>query len=184
MKIKTVIALVLSLSLAGVAHAQRTYDRWGDSHHSNYGDRHDRYQPIQLNLRYKANGSQRIPLRRLIQSQHNIDTRDYRIRTVTIRNKARYDACADLRVGDRSTGPVYLQRGITTLNAPRGRSDGRWMLQVDAARVRGISIVLEPKRRHASFDRRDDRRYAHNDQGYVHNKGTLRSRFYFRSNFK
>jgi hypothetical protein len=123
--------------------------------------RHDRYvRPLTLYTKVKVNGDYRIPLRRLIEEQHGINTRDYRIRSITVHNKARYPACADLQIGGRNTGSIDLNRGTTHINAPRGRPDGKWVLEVGAARVRGITIALEPRRQLARNGHRVDGRFG------------------------
>ncbi|NOX52662.1 MAG: hypothetical protein GXP16_19330 [Gammaproteobacteria bacterium] len=80
---------------------------------------------------------------------------------MSIRNKARHYAAANLRTGRHSTGVVDLRRGVTTIAAPHGRNNnGRWILDVESARVRGITVVLEPKRQRYS---------PHNNYSYSQN---------------
>ncbi len=105
--------------------------------------------PVTLRLNYDANGSGNISLRRLLRDQHGIDSSDWRIRSVNVRNRTRRDARADLTIGGRSSGVVRLRRGVTTIAAPRSRSDGRsdsrWVLGFDNAKVRDVAVILEPK---------------------------------------
>ncbi len=129
-------------------------------------DRHGHYrygytgQPIELAMKARVNGDRQIRLRRLIESHHRIDTRNYLLRSVTIGNKARYPAAASLRVGRYATGFHGLHRGVTHINAPRSRARGPWILDIDQARVRWISVVLEPIGDHRR-PRHRYRRYAH-----------------------
>ena len=145
------------------------YDRYRDRR---YDDRYDRRRdvrfghrgPVTLQLDYNANGAGRVPLKRLLRDQYGIDSSEWRIRSVNVRNKSRYNACADLTVGGRSTGPVYLPRGTTTIAAPRGRSDGRWVLDFENAKVRDVAVTLVPRRggddrgqrKYRPFERDDD----------------------------
>lgn len=101
--------------------------------------------PVTLRLNYDANGSGNISLRRMLRDQHGIDSSDWRIRSVNVRNRTRRDARADLTVGGRSSGVVRLRRGVTTIPAPRSRSDGRWVLGFKNAKVRDVAVILEPK---------------------------------------
>jgi hypothetical protein len=85
-------------------------------------------------------------LKRLLRDQHGINPNDWRIRSVNVRHKSRREACADLTVGGRSTGPVYLRKGVTTLQAPRGSAHGGWLLGFENAKLRDVAVVLEPVR--------------------------------------
>lgn len=104
-----------------------------------------RSSPVTLRLNYDANGSGSIPLKRMLRNQHGIDTNNWRIRSVNVRHKSRRTAHARLNVGANSTRDVYLRRGITTIAAPRGRSDGQWVLGFRNAKVRDVAVVLEPR---------------------------------------
>lgn len=124
------------------------YDRRYDSaerYNRHVDRRHGSQGPVTLRLYYDANGSGRIRLKRMLRDQHGINPDDWRIRSVNIRNKSRRDACADLTVGGRSTGPVYLRKGLTSISAPRSRSDGRWVLDFENAKVRDVAVILEPR---------------------------------------
>lgn len=132
-----------------------------DLQRDRHNDRRDKHtRPLTLYTKVKVNGDYRIPLRRLLEEQHGINTQDYRIRSIAVHNKARYPACADLQVGRRSTGVVDLNRGTTHINAPRGRQDGRWVLEVGAARVRGITVRLEPRHQSARNIHRGYKRFG------------------------
>lgn len=138
------------------ARFDRRYDSRYDSSYKRSRHTSDRRyadaRPVTLRLRYDANGDGSIRLRRMLRNQHGIDSNDWRIRSVNIRNKTRRASCADLSVGGRSTGPVNLRRGITTIVAPRGRHDGRWVLNFENAKVRDVAVVLEPRNnRHATY---------------------------------
>ncbi len=102
--------------------------------------------PVTIRLNFDANGDGRIRLKRMLRDQHGIDPNEWRIRSVNVRHKSRRDACADLTVGGRSTGPVNLRKGITTIVAPRGAGDGAWVLGFENAKVRDVAVVLEPLR--------------------------------------
>ncbi|MEM7219474.1 MAG: hypothetical protein AAF515_13995 [Pseudomonadota bacterium] len=161
-------AALLTSLLVGAAPAmadsyeyRRDFDRFDRSHVKS--DRHRDRRPISVDLDVRTDGTARIPLRRLLETQHGIDTDRWQIREVSISNKERYGACAELRIGDRATGPVDLRRGTTRIRAPRGYGDGRWTLMTENARVRDIDVVLEPRNSYAyernPRDRRYDRRY-------------------------
>ena len=143
-----------------VADSDR-YDRRGDIRFSDYNrnnreyvrnrhvdsqSRHRRSGPVTVRLNYDANGDGQIGLKRMLRSQHGIDPNEWRIRSVNVRHKSRREACADLTVGGRSTGPVYLRKGITTIVAPRGDRDGRWVLGFENVKLRDVAVVLEPRR--------------------------------------
>lgn len=141
-----------------VANSDR-YDRRTDIRYSNYNrynrayerNRHvdSRYRhsgPVTVRLNYDANGDGQIGLKRMLKNQHGIDPNEWRIRSVNVRHKSRREACADLTVGGRSTGPVYLRKGITTIVAPRGDRDGRWVLGFENVKLRDVAVVLEPRR--------------------------------------
>ena len=133
--------------------------------HADYGH----LQPIQLRVKLRANGAQTLRLRKLLRDYHGLDTQNYRLRGVTIGNKNRYPACAELSIGGRTTGAVDLNRGVTYIRAPRGHSEGKWVLNTEAARVRWITFDLVPKKnRHASNSKRGhaDYRYDRRDHGY------------------
>ncbi len=132
-------------SARGERHSDSSSRR---ARHAN--SRHAR--PITVRLRYDANGSGQIPLKRMLRDQHGIVPDDWRIRSVKVRNRTRRDARADLTVGGRTTGAVRLRRGITSIAAPRSRSDGRWVLGFDNAKVRDVAVILEPRnRRHGKY---------------------------------
>lgn len=150
------------------------YDSLSVRYENGYNSNHQRGRyanysrqgPVTVRLNYDANGSGRISLRRMLRDQHGLDTSDWQIRSVRIRNKTRREACADLSVAGRSTGPVYLRRGITTIDAPRSRSDGRWVLGFENAKVRDVAVVLERKR-----DRHGKYRTQHRNDDYAY-RGT------------
>ena len=161
--------------LADDDYRRGAYDNSRDGYSARYDRRHNsayqrgryansgQHGPVTVRLRYDANGSGNIALKRMLRDQHGIDTSDWRIRSVNIRNKSRRDACADLTVGGRSTGPVNLRRGITTIAAPRSRSDGRWVLGFENARVRDVAVVLEPRGNRDGKYRPLDKRHDRND---------------------
>lgn len=159
-----IAAVCATLFFAGAAQARDysdrydRYDRYERDRSAHYErDRyhrdHARLAPVKLRLDVYSNGHARVPLKRMLREQYGINPNDYRIRSVAIRNKNRHNACADLKIGHRSTGPVFLRRGVTHIKAPGGRraAEGRWVLNLDAARVRGVSVVLEPKRGYANY---------------------------------
>jgi len=125
-----------------------------NSNRSNNSRFNDGYHqsPITVRLRFDANGSGRVPLQRLLRTQHGIDSSKWRIRSVNVRHKSRRFATAALRVGDRSSGRVSLRRGITTIHAPRtnarlnarGYDRNGWVLGFNNAKLRDVAVVLEP----------------------------------------
>ena len=117
------------------------------------GDSHRYTRPITVRLRYDANGRGRVPLARLLRHQHGINVDDWQIRSVNVRHKSRRHATAALRVGDRSSGRVSLRKGITTIHAPRGYSNGQWVLGYDNAKLRDVAVVLEPIRSNRNGNR-------------------------------
>ncbi len=151
---------------ASAYHGSKYYD-------SNYA------QPLSLSLKVRLNGTTQVGLRNLIERRYNIDTRDYRIRSVSIGNKSRYGACAELVVGRRSTGPIDLRRGVTHMPMPGVRTRGRWMLNFENARVRRIRVDLEPIH-HRFSDYRDDRKFRQHDKwGYRDDRRARRERDYY-----
>ena len=135
----------------GLGVVDRDYRRYDSRYTQNHSG------PITLRLNYDANGDGRISLRRLLERQHDINPDNWRIRSVNLRHKSKRVACADLSIGGRSTGPVYLRKGITTLHAPRGRTNGRWMLDYENIKLRDVAVTLEPIRH---YRQGDDRRYS------------------------
>ena len=122
--------------------------------------------PITLRLNYDANGDGRIGLRGLLERQHGINPDNWRIRSVNVRHKSKRPARAGLSIGGRTTGAVYLRKGITTLHAPRGRTNGRWMLGYKNIKLRDVAVTLEPIHH---YRQGDDRR--HNDRVYDRSTG-------------
>lgn len=144
-----------AVAIAGAAQANDSFPRTG----SGYDNYHRAVtaksysEPVRLQVKYRLNGHGSVPLRRLIASKYNIDTRNYDLRSVSVRSKQRRDACADLQIGHRSSGSVYLREGVTRIDAPRARGEVPWTLHVADARVRQISVVLVPKHDLAYSDR-------------------------------
>lgn len=135
------------------------YNRRSNSRNEPRGHGDSRYRntsPVTVRLNYDANGSGAIPLKRLLRDQHGINPNEWRLRSVNIRNRSRRDACADLSIGGRSTGVIDLRSGVTSISAPRTRSDGRWVLNYENAKVRDVAVILEPRGR--AHNRRDDQR--------------------------
>lgn len=163
------LSSVLAFSLPAaaddyVSDRAKPYGAERSDSRSDYHGARRQAHPVTLRVRVKGDGDGTIRLKRLLRHQHDIDTDDWRIRQVNVYSKGRRDACADLRVGNFSTGPVLLRRGVTRIQAPHSVRDGHWKLEVENARIREIAIVLEPKRgdyRNARYDR--DYRY---DRGY------------------
>lgn len=130
----------------------RYNSRYSNRHNDSYrggrhvDTRHHRSGPITVRINYDANGDGQLRLKRLLRDQHGINPNDWRIRSVNVRHKSRREACADLTVGGRSTGPVYLRKGITTLQAPRGNANGGWVLGFENAKLRDVAVVLDPVR--------------------------------------
>ncbi|MEM7080634.1 MAG: hypothetical protein AAF513_18600 [Pseudomonadota bacterium] len=161
-------------------------DRYEDHRYNDYRGYkgaygYDYQRPLKLRMKVRADGNRTFSLRRMLQDRYGINTRDYRIESVAIRNKARHYACADLSVGRRSSGVIDLPRGVTHIYAT-GRGNGAWKLNVENARVRAITVNLVPKhnayggkryahngKRYAQRDYRfrgDDRRYRNTEYGY------------------
>ncbi len=140
-------ALIMFASSIGVSATVLANDRHERTHRISNTAYHQSgvvVAPVTLSVKVRVNGSGRIGLRGLIESQHHIDTRNFRIRSIVVGNKASYPACAELTVGRRSSGVVDLYRGVTHIPVPHGRGVGPWVLEVDAARVRRIRVELEP----------------------------------------
>ncbi|MEM7097425.1 MAG: hypothetical protein AAF541_04130 [Pseudomonadota bacterium] len=147
---------VLSLSALSVSNAHAdTYRGYNDrDQYNHHGYDRGRYlkqakhgyaRPLSLSFKVRLNGDNRVALRRLIEQRYGIDTQDYVLRSVTVANKSRYGACAELVTGRTSTGPVDLRRGLTTLYGPHhagGR--GKWQLHLEDSRVRRIRVELSP----------------------------------------
>lgn len=110
----------------------------GDSRYRNNG-------PVTVRLNYDANGSGTVSLKRLLRKQHGINSDEWRIRSVNVRNRSRGHAYANLSVGSRSTGAINLRRGTTSIQAPSNRSDGQWVLNFRNAKVRDVAVILEPR---------------------------------------
>jgi|GEM_PF-2940083 len=159
------------------SRSNRYNDDYRYSNRRSEGHSYRHQGPVTVRLSYDANGDGRIRLKRMLRDQHGIDANDWRIRAVNIRNKSRYEACADLSVGGRSTGPVFLRRGLTTIDAPRGRSDGRWVLGFENAKVRDVAVILEPRRE--SRNTRSNSRSHKRDDGYAWNgpRGRVSGRY-------
>ena len=159
-RLVTALSAVLGIGLAFASTAQAN-DRFSrDGFNTNrFNDARvarAHREPVQLRVKLRLNGHGSVGLRRLISREHNIDTRDYDLRTVSVRSKQRRDACAELYIGNRSTGVINLREGVTRFDAPRVRGEVPWTLQVADARVREVRVVLVPKeRRH--FTQRIDR---------------------------
>ena len=147
--------VLVTLSAANTAHADR--DRGGyydQDHYEHHGYDRGRYlkhadhgyaRPLSLSFKVRLNGDNRVQLRRLIEQRYGINTRDYVLRSVTVANKSRYGACAELVTGRTSTGPIDLRRGVTTLYGPEyGNGRGKWQLHLEDSRVRRIRVELEP----------------------------------------
>ena len=150
--------LGIGLAVASTAQANDRFSRDGFNGNRFNDARITRAhrEPVQLRVKLRLNGHGSVGLRRLISREHNIDTRGYDLRTVSVRSKQRRNACAELFIGQRSTGLRNLHEGVTRFDAPRVRGDAPWTLQVADARVREVRVVLVPKeRRH--FTQRDDR---------------------------
>lgn len=162
--ISTFVTLMLGATLSTnvMARDWYAYDGYDDDGYSSYYDD----APIPLSMKIKINGQGRVGLRRLIERHHHIDTRNYRLRTVVVDNKATYPACAELSVGHRSSGVVDLQRGSTYIPVPRGSARGAWVLNVDAARLRRVHVELVPIRhgRGHDYSYRDKRDYDRHDR--------------------
>ena len=154
-------ALVAAVAISAPAFADSANDYRQSGHdlgrivynegsRNNNGRFNDGYHrsPITVRLLFDANGSGRVPLQRLLRTQHGIDSSEWRIRSVNVRHKSRRFATAALRVGDRSSGRVSLRRGITTIYAPRYNSRGYdrngWVLGFNNAKLRDVAVVLEP----------------------------------------
>jgi len=157
-------------------HNHRYEHRYDHRHSGRYSDRYDnnrRSGPVTIRLRYDANGSGRIPLKRLLRNQHGIDADNWRIRSVNVRHKSKRTAHARLNVGGHSTRDVYLRRGTTTIFAPRGDANGRWVLGFRNAKVRDVAVTLEPR-----GNRRGDRvgKYrTQRDTGYAYRSNRHRN---------
>ena len=152
--------------LSGAALADDYRDLgYNDNRSRSYDGYHDRInrhrspRRVSLTLRVADGGHGTIPLKRMLRHQHRIDTDRWRVRSVSVySHRGTRDACADLRIGRYHTGPVYLRRGVTRIDAPYGDADGHWRLNVEGARVREVTVLLEP--RHARYAYRDGgRRY-------------------------
>lgn len=172
-RLTTILAVCLGsgLAIGSAAHANDSYSRAGfsaDNYHSAVSNRFHR-EPLRLSVRVKLNGNGSLPLRRLISREHNIDTRNYDLRSVSVRSKQRRDACADLQVGHRSSGAVYLREGTTRIHAPSARGQVPWTLHVADARVRRISVELVPKQNRVLSDRRDPSYNSGYNSGYAFN---------------
>lgn len=165
MKLRLLITAATLLLGATSAWGDR-YDRYGDyryNDHRGYKNAYayDHQRPLKLRMKVRADGNRSFPLRRMLEDRYGINTRDYRIESIAIRNKARHYACADLNVGKRSSGVIDLPRGVTHIYAP-GRGNGAWKLNVENARVRAITVNLVPKNRYAH----NTKRYSHQDYSY------------------
>ncbi len=125
-------------------YRRAAYDNARDSYSNHYVNQR-RSGPVTLRLNYDANGSGSIPLKRMLRNQHGIDTDNWRIRSVNVRHRSKRTALARLNVGGRSSADVYLRRGVTTIDAPRGRADGQWVLGFRNAKVRDVAVTLEPR---------------------------------------
>ena len=152
-----------AILFAPLAQADNSYSRSGysyDNYHRVAAVKVQR-EPVRLKVKYRLNGDGSVPLRRLIQNEYNIDTRDYDLQRVSIRSKQRRDACVDLHVGHRTSGVRNLREGVTRIDAPRARGNAPWTLHFADARVREINVLLVPKQNVAYSDRGFKR-----DRGY------------------
>ena len=146
------LAILLGIGFIGTVQAGDRYESYAGQHGYAYSPagygKHDRHysrysQPLSLSFKVRLNGDSTVRLRRMIEDRYGIDTRQYRLRSVAVGNKARYGACAELITGRYSTGPIDLYRGSNQLHSAAGQR-GKWVLHLDDARVRRIRVELEP----------------------------------------
>ncbi len=126
---------------------QRYYDKHDKKH--GHAGHHGRYansgEVLRLDIPVRVRGDDRIALRRLVREAYGVNPRDYRLRKVVVTNRGNRHGAARLRIGDDYSRVTYLNPGKNHIRAPRGAQHGRWVLDVENARINKVRVVLEPR---------------------------------------
>ncbi len=146
-------SLILTLSSAAFGLALLLGAANADASHRHHGG------ALRLNLDVRTEGPTRVPLKRLLRRQHQLDVDNYRLRAVVIHNQRRSRGFARLSSG-RFESDGYRLRGRHRVRIVAPPSDGRWQLHLSpGSRVRSVTAVLEPRGhrgRHRGEGWRDD----------------------------
>jgi len=110
---------------------------------------------LRIDIPVAAHGAQRLPIRRLILNQARIDLDAYHLRAVVIDAKPRSRGYAQLSVGGYRSPDYRLHRKDRVRIPSPARTGGKWQLALGpGTKIRGITAILEPRRRSTGVDSR------------------------------